>query len=115
MGVPNGGCDDGKTSLHVDWDENSVNYTCFNPTTPFIPDENVESLLHCDNVPNNFLPSKAQNISTIFFQIELPRDAMIVGRNRGHVTSRAKRVKYKAEVEAILSLSRGVIHLKEHS
>ena len=54
-------------------------------------------------------------ISTMFFQIELPRDSMIVGRNRGHVTSRAKRVKYKAEVEAILSLSRGVIHLKEHS
>ena len=51
----------------------------------------------------------------MFFQIELPRDSMIVGRNRGHVTSRAKRVKYKAEVEAILSLSRGVIHLKEHS
>ena len=58
---------------------------------------------------------KKQNISTMFFQIELPRDSMIVGRNRGHVTSRAKRVKYKAEVEAILSLSRGVIHLKEYS
>ena len=58
MGVPNGGCDDAKTSLNVDWDENSVNYTCFNPTTPFIPDETVESLLHCDNVPKNFLPSK---------------------------------------------------------
>jgi len=56
MGVPNGGCDDAKTSLNVDWDENSVNYTCFNPTTPFIPDETVESLLHCDNVPKNFLP-----------------------------------------------------------
>ena len=58
---------------------------------------------------------EGKNISTMFFQIELPRDSMIVGRNRGHVTSRAKRVKYKAEVEAILSLSRGVIHLKEHS
>ena len=58
MGVPNGGCDDAKTSLKMDWDENSVNYTCFNPTTPFIPDDNVESLLHCDNVPKNFLPSK---------------------------------------------------------
>jgi len=56
MGVPNGGCDDAKTSLHMDWDENSVNYTCFNPTTPFIPDDHVESLLHCDNVPRNFLP-----------------------------------------------------------
>ena len=40
-----------------------------------------------------------QKISTILFQIELPRDSMIVGRNRGHVTSRAKRVKYKPEVE----------------
>ena len=59
--------------------------------------------------------SSGKYISTMFFQIELPRDSMIVGRNRGHVTSRAKRVKYKAEVEAILSLSRGVIHLKEHS
>ena len=61
------------------------------------------------------LISYGKYISTMFFQIELPRDSMIVGRNRGHVTSRAKRVKYKAEVEAILSLSRGVIHLKEHS
>ena len=45
----------------------------------------------------------------MFSQIELPQDSMIVGRNQGHVTSRAKRVKYKAEVEAILSLSQGVI------
>ena len=57
-GSTNGGCDDAQTSLNVDWDENSVNYTCFNPTTPFMPDETVESLLHCDNVPKNFLPSK---------------------------------------------------------
>ena len=80
MGVPNGGCDDGKTSLHVDWDENSVNYTCFNPTTPFIPDENVESLLHCDNVPNNFLPSKALK-HIIFYGIVFPSRKIFIFQN----------------------------------
>lgn len=58
MGVPNGGCDDGKTNLNVDWDGNSINYTCFYPTKPMMPDMNIESLLHCDDVPRNFLPSK---------------------------------------------------------
>jgi len=56
MGVPNGGCDDGKTRLQFDWDEKSINYTCFNPTTPLIPDDGIKSKLHCDNVPKNFFP-----------------------------------------------------------
>ena len=59
MGVPDGGCDDAKTSLEVDWNENSVNYTCFYPTKPFLPDANIESLMHCDNVPPNFYPSES--------------------------------------------------------
>ena len=71
--------------------------------------------LKSSNAVGNAVGRGGIYLCTMFFQIELPRDSMIVGRNRGHVTSRAKRVKYKAEVEAILSLSRGVIHLKEHS
>jgi hypothetical protein len=56
MGVPSNGCDDGHTMLDVDWDGNSVNYTCFNPNTPFIPNTNIESTLHCDDVPPNYSP-----------------------------------------------------------
>lgn len=58
MGIPNGGCDDGKTKLEVDWDGSFVNYTCLNPTKPIIPDENIPSKLHCDNVSNDYSPSK---------------------------------------------------------
>ena len=35
----------------------------------------------------------------MLFQIKLPQHSMIVGQNQGHVTSPAKQVKYKAEVE----------------
>lgn len=65
MGVPNGGCDDGQTNLDVDWDGNSINYTCFYPTKPIMPDMNIESLLHCDDVPRNFMPSKIIFLQTI--------------------------------------------------
>ena len=75
MGVPNGGCDDAKTNLFMDWTGDSVNYTCFNPTTPFIPDGEVQSILHCDNVPNNYFPSKtykSQDLKQIFFIMNNP-------------------------------------------
>ena len=58
MGVPTDGCDDGKTALTVDWNGDSLNYTCFYPTEPLIPDGTVQSKLHCDNVPNGFYPRK---------------------------------------------------------
>ena len=58
MGVPSNGCDDGKWKLDVDWDGNSVNYTCFYPTQPLVPNDSTKSNLHCDNVPNHFFPSK---------------------------------------------------------
>ena len=58
MGVPTDGCDDGKTALTVDWNGDSLNYTCFYPTDPLIPDGTVQSRLHCDNVPNGFYPRK---------------------------------------------------------
>ena len=58
MGVPTDGCDDGKTALTVDWNGDSLNYTCFYPTDPLIPDGTVQSKLHCDNVPNGFYPRK---------------------------------------------------------
>ena len=56
MGVPTDGCDDGKTALTVDWSGDSLNYTCFYPTKPFIPDSSIRSNLHCDNVPKGFYP-----------------------------------------------------------
>ena len=47
MGIPNNGCDDAKTNINMDWDGNSINYTCFTPTQPFWPNSRIESLLHC--------------------------------------------------------------------
>ena len=58
MGVSNGGCDDAHSNLEVDWKGNSVNYTCFNPTTPLIPNYGIQSKLHCDNVKNNYFIGK---------------------------------------------------------
>ena len=60
MGVPTDGCDDGKTALTVDWNGDSLNYTCFYPTKPFIPDSRIQSNLHCDNVPKGFYPRKCE-------------------------------------------------------
>ena len=58
MGVPSDGCDDAKTNLEMDWDGNSVNFTCFNPTRPLVPNTNVPSSLHCDSVSNDYFPSE---------------------------------------------------------
>ena len=58
MGIPSDGCDDAKTNLEVDWDGDSVNYTCFMPSQPFWPNLDIESLLHCDQIPKNYYPSK---------------------------------------------------------
>lgn len=56
MGVPSGGCDDGQTNLDVDWDGDSVNYTCFTPSRPLYPNFEVASQLFCDEVPPGFVP-----------------------------------------------------------
>ena len=65
MGVPTDGCDDGKTALTVDWSGDSLNYTCFYPTKPFIPDSSIRSNLHCDNVPKGFYPRMCLSTCTI--------------------------------------------------
>jgi len=72
MGVPDGGCDDAKTNLFMDWTGDSVNYTCFNPTTPFIPDTEVQSILHCDNVPNNYYPKHHCMNEKLNYETPLP-------------------------------------------
>ena len=56
---------------------------------PTIKDTTITKLTHQTSI---------ENISTMFFQIQLPQDSMIEGQNRGHVISRAKRVQYKAEI-----------------
>lgn len=57
MGIPKDGCDDGKTNLNVDWDGDSVNYTCFSPSTPLIPNPDIKSELFCDTtIPKNYFP-----------------------------------------------------------
>ncbi len=36
-----------------------MNFTCFNPQNPLIPDPNVKSKLYCDNsIPKNYYPRK---------------------------------------------------------
>ena len=69
MGVSNGGCDDAHSNLEVDWNGDSVNYTCFNPTKPLIPNYGIQSKLHCDNVKNNYFPSKYSNGNLRSYQI----------------------------------------------
>jgi len=72
MGVPTDGCDDGKTALTVDWSGDSLNYTCFYPTKPLIPDSSIRSNLYCDNVPKGFYPQHFCMKQTIQYNELLP-------------------------------------------
>lgn len=47
-----------QTNLDVDWDGSPVNYTCYNPQDPISSNPEVQSKASCDQVDNDYYPSK---------------------------------------------------------
>ncbi len=43
-----------QTNLTVDWDGSAVNYTCFSWKYPLPVNEDVESIITCDTIPENY-------------------------------------------------------------
>lgn len=57
MGVPSVKCDNGKTNLSIDWDENPINKTCYEDKHEYLPNADVFPTLTCDNIPRNYVVS----------------------------------------------------------
>lgn len=55
MGEKHVECDDGETNIDMDWSGHPMNYTCYHPTTPILPDH-LPHVMECENIPPNYQP-----------------------------------------------------------
>jgi len=69
MGVKNSLCDDGMTSLEVDWLDDPQNYTCYGPELPLAE---ASSELSCDQVPDNHSPKHFCMNTTLTYSDLIP-------------------------------------------
>ncbi len=56
MGVKSDTCDDAKSNLAMDWGGSKVDYTCYNPQRPILPDESKAPSLFCEDL-QDYYPS----------------------------------------------------------
>lgn len=57
MGERHEECDDGESNLDIDWNGDPRNFTCYHPDTRIMADRGKPSLLQCENLPKDYLPS----------------------------------------------------------
>jgi len=55
MGEKHVECDDGETNINLDWSGHPMNYTCYHPTNPILPD-NQPHVMECDDIPPKYQP-----------------------------------------------------------
>lgn len=44
-----------QTDLHLDWDGSPLNYTCYHEKEPFPIVDDLEAIVECDNIPENYM------------------------------------------------------------
>eukprot|EP00096_Caligus_rogercresseyi_P006091 TRINITY_DN2227_c0_g1_i1.p1 TRINITY_DN2227_c0_g1~~TRINITY_DN2227_c0_g1_i1.p1 ORF type:complete len:244 (-),score=61.24 TRINITY_DN2227_c0_g1_i1:72-803(-) len=72
MGVLNSECDDGQTQLEVDWKDDPTPYICYNAREKLYPVYKKESKLHCDTLPDDYMPLHFCMNQTIQYNTSVP-------------------------------------------
>jgi len=73
MGEKRDDCDDGETELQVDWDGSPVNYTCYSPTNPILPNQGLEHLTTCEELPSDYFPQHFCMTTEVNYNETIPR------------------------------------------
>ncbi|KAG1672660.1 hypothetical protein GQR58_015922 [Nymphon striatum] len=72
MGVINAQCDDAQDSQHVDWDRSPVNYTCYNPRSPFIVAPDIKEVSSSDVPDKDYSPIHICMNNKIKYNVTIP-------------------------------------------
>jgi len=73
MGEKRVDCDDGETGLEMDWDGSPVNYTCYSPTTPILPNPKLKHSKTCEVLASDYFPQHFCMTTEIHYPEAVPR------------------------------------------
>jgi len=71
MGEKHVECDDGETNLGIDWSGHPMNYTCYHPTTPLLPNI-LPPVLECEDLPPSYQPQHFCMTTPITYNNSIP-------------------------------------------